>query len=731
MTLPTAPLSHSVDVATDVASAPRQDEQPPAMSPIGPLFWEALPDGRLLHDAPGWRAYTGQPAPLEETGWLASALHPDDRAATTSAWAAALRASQPLSVTHRLLGADGVYRRFLTQAAPILDTQGQVARWQGVSCDLGVAHNADPSTDQAGRIADWNPAAAELEAVFDAMADAVYVYDADSQLVRTNAAARALNPHAGERAYRAESFHDRIQVFAVRDASGEAISPEQTPAARIMRGERLVDVETLLRQPDGHDLHLSASGGPVRDPSGRTTGAVVVVRDVTARHLLERRTREALDVLLRIADIVTEPTTQTDARTLLARLAGALAQLTWVDSAHAMLVEETPTRLEPVVIYGVPDEEAEAWRQETLAFDASRDPRVPQIYALLRAGRVLAQRFSVDTPLLSPLTVERQRVHSAITAPVVVDDQLVGLLTIARVSAPDAEAPEDFAPWDQELLAGVGRLASEAIERGRLGAQLLAAEAARMAAEAATRQREEFLGIASHELHTPITNIKANAQITLRAIDHFRQTHELDAGLARAYALLQRSERNIARLNRIMEDMLDATRIQTEALQFHMEQGDLAVVMREVVEEQQLLWPERVIELEAPASLTLAQMDVERIGQAITNYLVNALKFSLTDAPVMARVSATADQARVEVSDRGPGIPASEYERIWERFYRSPDIAVRSGSRVGLGLGLYLCKTVVERHGGQVGLESVVGQGSTFWFILPGVVISSPLSPPS
>jgi signal transduction histidine kinase len=103
----------------------------------------------------------------------------------------------------------------------------------------------------------------------------------------------------------------------------------------------------------------------------------------------------------------------------------------------------------------------------------------------------------------------------------------------------------------------------------------------------------------------------------------------------------------------------------------------------------------------------------------VTNYVTNALKYSQGDQPVAIQVARDGAWARVSVEDHGPGLPAPEQERIWERFYQAEGLRVQSGSRAGLGLGLHICKTIVEGHEGAVGVKSAVGAGSTFWFTLP------------
>ncbi len=114
--------------------------------------------------------------------------------------------------------------------------------------------------------------------------------------------------------------------------------------------------------------------------------------------------------------------------------------------------------------------------------------------------------------------------------------------------------------------------------------------------------------------------------------------------------------------------------------------------------------------------------DADRLAQVVTNYVSNALRYSSPDQPVTVglEVDRLAEPAaRVWVQDGGPGVPPEEQERIWERFYRVSGTPHRDGSSVGLGLGLSISRNIIERHGGQVGVDSVPGRGATFWFRLP------------
>jgi signal transduction histidine kinase len=112
-------------------------------------------------------------------------------------------------------------------------------------------------------------------------------------------------------------------------------------------------------------------------------------------------------------------------------------------------------------------------------------------------------------------------------------------------------------------------------------------------------------------------------------------------------------------------------------------------------------------------------VDAGRIEQVVTNYLTNALKYSPVDRPVEVGIEVETEHVRVWVRDYGEGVPLAEQEYIWERFHRAQGVEVQSGTGVGLGLGLYISRMIIERHQGQVGVQSTPGQGATFWFTLP------------
>lgn len=228
----------------------------------------------------------------------------------------------------------------------------------------------------------------------------------------------------------------------------------------------------------------------------------------------------------------------------------------------------------------------------------------------------------------------------------------------------------------------------------------------------ANEAKDLFLSIASHELKTPLTTLKTMTQLTRR---------RLEKVAAPETQYLMTMERAIQRLETLVHDLLDTARITSGKLTLRLEPVDLIDLCRQVVAEQQTA-SDREITLEfhrgTPEVLTL-DADRDRLGQVLTNLLSNAVKYSEPGQPVAITLRKSGYEVVVAVQDRGPGIPPEHLPHIFDQFYQVTGTNVQTGSRIGLGLGLYISRDIVERHGGRIWAESVLGKGSTFSLALP------------
>jgi PAS domain S-box-containing protein len=265
-------------------------------------------------------------------------------------------------------------------------------------------------------------------------------------------------------------------------------------------------------------------------------------------------------------------------------------------------------------------------------------------------------------------------------------------------------------------------------ERKELEQERKEAEAREWAASEVTRQMDEFFALATHDIRSPVTAVKGNVQLAQRQVDRLKEAlrvgNNLDSNLAdAAVASLSTARTSVDRLVRLTNLLFDTAQARSGKLEMQFERSDLAAVVREQVAAERIATPGRTIHLDAPLEPVFVLGDADRLGQVLSNYLTNALKYSPDDQPVAVKIEVVENQAVVSVTDHGPGLPLDEQSRVWELFHRVPGIEVQLGSSEAsrsLGLGLHICKQLVELHpGGRVGVESVLGEGSTFWFRLP------------
>jgi PAS domain S-box-containing protein len=230
--------------------------------------------------------------------------------------------------------------------------------------------------------------------------------------------------------------------------------------------------------------------------------------------------------------------------------------------------------------------------------------------------------------------------------------------------------------------------------------------------EEAVHARDEFMSIASHELRTPVTSLKLQVQSALRQLDR----EGAEAFAERSAKFVAGAGRQLDRLARLIDDMLDVSRLSMHRLEIAREPVELGELVAEVKERfgEQATASGASLTVTVPAVPVVVLGDRLRLEQVLANLVINAIKYG-AGQPIHVSLEERGGTARIEVRDQGIGIAAGDLARVFERFER----AVSASSVSGLGLGLFICREIVSLHEGKISVESELGKGSTFVVELP------------
>ena len=298
----------------------------------------------------------------------------------------------------------------------------------------------------------------------------------------------------------------------------------------------------------------------------------------------------------------------------------------------------------------------------------------------------------------------RDRRRDYLGLPMMVHGRCVGGLVFGRFGGP-SYPPEhirlaEFVAWH------VGQL----LENRRMARRIATLEAQRELA----RMQDEFISTISHELRTPLGFIKGYVTTLMRKDTTWEPETRME--------FLQIVDEEADRLRELIDNLLDSSRLETGTLGMSREPVMIGTLIRDSASRTMSAFPEMQLHVELPNDLPSVYVDPTRISQVIDNLLSNATKYA-PSAPVTIRSHTFDTVVRIEVEDSGPGIAAQHVPHLFERFYRVPE---QNSNVRGTGLGLYICRKIVEAHNGEIGVESQEGSGTRIFFTLP-VIATQPI----
>jgi PAS domain S-box-containing protein len=564
----------------------------------------------------------------------------------------------------------------VARAIPFLDARGEIREWFGVNFDISARKQAE--LERARAEAWW-------QTTLTSIGDGVIATDRLGNV-------RFLNPVAAQLTGWA---HDEVQdkplkqVFPIfNEETGE---PVENPVDKVLREGKVVGLanHTVLKRRDGSARPIDDSAAPIRDPQGELEGVVLVFRDVSAEKQAEARSA----FLARAGDQLIASHDYRDALAQVTKLAvprladwcavsilenGVLEQLAvaHVDPSKVEYAHELQRRYPP---------------DPNATTGAPNVARTGQSELYSELPRELLEAAAVDDE--HRRIIRELDLRSAMVVPLRGREHVFGVITFVYAASDRRYDAEDLS-FAEEL----ARRAALIIERRKLEEE----------AAIANRAKDEFLATVSHELRTPLQAILGWATLLRRG-----STRDPEQAI-------EAIVRNATAQARLIDDILDVSRIIAGKLRLSIARVHLASVIRAAIDAIRPAATARRIELVETVPDTLGDLDADpdRLQQVVWNLASNAVKFTPEGGRVEIVAERTGSTAKISIKDTGTGIPREHLHVIFERFRQVDSSSTRTHG--GLGLGLAIVRYLVEAHGGTVVAASDgTGQGATFTVTLP------------
>ena len=520
---------------------------------------------------------------------------------------------------------------------------------------------------------------------------AIFLLATDGTILTWNAGAVRLKGYT-----EAEIVGSSFQRFYTPEdrAAGR---PARLLAAALADGR--VEDEGWRVRKDGSRFWADVVITALFDEGGQLIGYAKVTRDLTERRQaeIERATRLAVE---RSADRTRRLQLATAALSAAGRPEEAAEVLTdmglkAVGAAAGVLAFPSADgeTLEVIHARGYEPHEVEAHQ----VFNAqARNP-------LAQAWRT-AEPVFLESRESAPEAMAGSRHAAWAVVPMVLGRRVLGVLGLSFAG------PRTFDAEERGFLLALCEVGAQALDRAAL---YDAERRARAEAQAAVHAQDEFLSIASHELRTPVAAVKATAQLAQRAI----QRGQLDP--ERTLRHLETIARATDRLASLVEDLLDVSRLRTGQLQLRPEVLDLVPLVKETIGRYNATETRHEFALELEDEPAIVNADPLRVEQVLDNMLSNAVKYTPTGGQIQVRLAPDSGGVTMTVTDTGIGLAAGQETRIFEAFGRAPNAALHQIP--GLGLGLSICRELIESHGGRIWATSPgENQGTTVGVWLPG-----------
>lgn len=422
----------------------------------------------------------------------------------------------------------------------------------------------------------------------------------------------------------------------------ELLSEEKDIISKVKEGETIEHYETIRKAKNGTNILIALTVSGIKDKEGNIVGVSKIARDITYQKQAEEKQAMLAAIIDSSDDAIVSKT-----------LDGIITS--WNHSAQKM--------------FGYSEEEA-IGKHISLIIPPERIQEETVIISNIRNGRRIEHFDTIR------VAKDGHEVHISLTVSPIKNrfGNIIGASKVARDISQRVEADRKQQLYTEKL-------------------------------KELNNYKDDFMAMASHELKTPITVIKANLQILQQLI---KADREMD--------FLNKTLKQVDKLSEFISNLLDISKVQGGKLQLNPTSFDLNILLKELIDNIQQTTSTHTIKFNQVEKEIIAFADRDRIDQVIINLLTNAIKYSPNAKEITVEAYKKNNEIIVSVKDNGIGIPADDINNIFTRFYRVGGLAA---TFAGSGIGLYISSEIVKQHGGNIWAESKIGDGAIFYFSIP------------
>jgi PAS domain S-box-containing protein len=456
----------------------------------------------------------------------------------------------------------------------------------------------------------------------------------------------------------------------------------------IKQGNKVDHLETIRITKSGQEVQLSLTVSPIKDVTGKIIGASKIARDISeeVRSLKAiKQNTQNLELLNSIGKVILE---KLDVKVILQRVTDATTKITGAEFG-AFFYNSVNDDGEEFKLFTIAGACPESFKnlgmpRNTAIFDKTFNQK-----EVVRSDDITKDpRYGLNNPH-NGMPAGHLPVVSYLAVPVISTyGNIIGSLLFGHSDK------GVFKPEHEDIIGSIASQAAVALDNSKLFEEVKALSA----------KKDEFIALASHELKTPLTSIKGYLQISARS--------EKDKV---GHMFIEKALNQVEKLNALVTDLLDSSKIVAGKLQFNFETFELQQLVIEVIETFQYTNKTHEIIFSPVQEEIIIEADKQRMEQVIINLLSNAIKYSPKADKVYVAISKENEFVRVSIKDEGIGLTSSQKNKIFTRFYRAEGPTNISG----LGLGLYLTKEIIERHLGVIDVNTLFEKGSEFYFLIP------------